>query len=413
MFAYFDESYLFKAYLVLLFSLFLNSCGQQQFTQATVEASDSNSYVKPTLSIDQESATESLSTSILPLPSQHAVQSPEKDSIVAFVSDRRERNNLDIWIIETETGRLEALTSDDSQDWNPLWSPDGEKLAYLSARSKEDIYVVVLDFQSRRVVGQLYKPDIWNISWSSDSNGLWLDTYSGIWRYDLLEENATELFDNSDGGLVAESHDGRFIAIGSQENEGSNAYSLQIQSTESDTVPIQFSENTLNLSVSGIAWANTTPRLVATFQTTTSHFTGRISVLDFTGIVFEEVATTSDEELALDYCRPAWSPLGDHLSYVVAWSYAEVPCLGNVYVVKDDLHQTVHISDNATITQQPWSPTGTQIVFSQNAKSPWWAPSRSFGFPGEGSIWLSNHDGGEKRMLTDGEWYDGEAVWRP
>ena len=415
MFTNFGNKYLIKIHLVwmlLLLFLFLNACGQQKLAQVTETEEVTNSDVDQKPLVDQESSTEILSTSIIP-PTQQDMQSLRRDSVVAFVSDRRERNNLDIWIIDTETGQLEALTSDDSQDWNPLWSPDGEKLAYLSAKNKEDVYVIVLDFQSREVVDQLYRPDIWNISWSSDSVNLWLDTYSGIWHYNIIEESVTKPFSNNDGGPVSESYDGTFIAIGIQENENSNAYSLQILNSENDNIPIQYRDNLLNLSVSGITWDHTTNRLITTFQTASSHVAGRISILAFSETHFEELVAESSKEMSLDYCHPAWSPSDDYLSYVVVWSYAEVPCLGDVYIAKDDFSQTFHISDNSTITQQPWSPAGTQVVYSQNAKSPWWAPSRSFGFPGEGSIWISNYNGNEKRKLTDGDWYDGEAVWRP
>lgn len=49
--------------------------------------------------------------------------------------DSRANNNL--WIISTDGTNRFQLTNSDKNDWNPLWSPDGSKIAFLSNRSEK------------------------------------------------------------------------------------------------------------------------------------------------------------------------------------------------------------------------------------------------------------------------------------
>lgn len=397
------SAFTYKLWLVIT-SAFITSCMfAANNIQPTTAVSQASTTLLPSTVTPVSSITSTLSSSLM--------QEGNPGSIIAFVSDRREKNNLDIWFMDIETGLVEPLTSDAAQDWHPLWSPNGEKLAYLSAKNQEDVYIVVVDFETRVVLKQVYKPDIWSFSWSSN-NELWLDTFYDIWRYNLLDDDLIgPLFIT--GGSIDEHVNAGYLALGVQESNEVYIYDLQIQVTKGMTLPISFANDTLNLSVSDLAWANTAPELAVTFQTTTRFDTGRISLFSLSEQGFSEVAMETSEELSLNYCRPAWSFSDEYISYVVAWSYSEVPCLGNVFVARDHLSKVFHISAIATITKQPWSPDNDQIVYAKNAKSPWWATSRSFGFPGEGSIWVSNYDGSEQKLLTDGDWYDGEAVWRP
>ena len=39
----------------------------------------------------------------------------------------------DVWILDLERGTVERLTTDPGRDSEPIWSPDGTRIAYLSA----------------------------------------------------------------------------------------------------------------------------------------------------------------------------------------------------------------------------------------------------------------------------------------
>ena len=57
--------------------------------------------------------------------------SPDGRSVIV---SRRINNNNDLWLIDTTRGALRRLTSDPASDSYPLWSPDGSRLTFGSAR---------------------------------------------------------------------------------------------------------------------------------------------------------------------------------------------------------------------------------------------------------------------------------------
>ena len=44
-------------------------------------------------------------------------------------------SNYNIWLADVATGKEEALTAEEQTDWNPVFSPDGKKIAYVTNRS--------------------------------------------------------------------------------------------------------------------------------------------------------------------------------------------------------------------------------------------------------------------------------------
>jgi len=66
---------------------------------------------------------------------------PPQDRLIAFASGQN--GNIDIYTIRADGSELTNLTNDSSNDYSPLWSPDGKKIAFISERAgNPDIFVM-------------------------------------------------------------------------------------------------------------------------------------------------------------------------------------------------------------------------------------------------------------------------------
>jgi eukaryotic-like serine/threonine-protein kinase len=67
--------------------------------------------------------------------------SPDNKRIAIGVFDQKFRNN-DIWTIELNRGLKTRFTFDPAAENSPIWSPDGEKVVFMSSRTgKGDLYI--------------------------------------------------------------------------------------------------------------------------------------------------------------------------------------------------------------------------------------------------------------------------------
>ena len=69
---------------------------------------------------------------------------------VVFVSDRS--GSMNLWSVETETGRLNQVTRHDGLDYRPIFSPAGRSLAYFTDHNPQGIHdLAVLDWPGGEV----------------------------------------------------------------------------------------------------------------------------------------------------------------------------------------------------------------------------------------------------------------------
>ncbi|MGD2200879.1 MAG: hypothetical protein PVJ38_04510, partial [Candidatus Bathyarchaeota archaeon] len=103
--------------------------------------------------------------------------SPDGDK-VAFVHTKVDYENdgyiKHIWIWDRETGKAQQFTSGTGNDSNPRWSPDGEKLLFLSSKrqagkKEPQLWVIPSSGGEARLIAELEDAGVSDPEWASDS----------------------------------------------------------------------------------------------------------------------------------------------------------------------------------------------------------------------------------------------------
>ena len=124
---------------------------------------------------------------------RHNDQSPSwspDGNRIAFMSDRKgEFQNYDIYVMDADGGNQLRLTNNRHNDSSPSWSPDGQRIAFVSNRDgildlkhgwpTDEIYVMDADGGNEQRLtengvgdwGPLWSPDGQRIAFSSDRDG--------------------------------------------------------------------------------------------------------------------------------------------------------------------------------------------------------------------------------------------------
>ncbi len=95
--------------------------------------------------------------------------SPDGRFVALVFRPHDDLNRLDLKIVELETGKTRDLTGSPKQkDWWPRWSPDGERLAFLSQHSGfNEAWLIDPDGDNRRQLTRL-GVDVSHLAWSPD-----------------------------------------------------------------------------------------------------------------------------------------------------------------------------------------------------------------------------------------------------
>jgi dipeptidyl aminopeptidase/acylaminoacyl peptidase len=97
--------------------------------------------------------------------------SPDGKWIAFTVSEpilEEDRYNSDIWLISLRGGEPKQLTYSPKDDFSPRWSPDGNHLAFISARdSVDNIYLIDLrGGEAKQITNS--ETELYDLLWSKD-----------------------------------------------------------------------------------------------------------------------------------------------------------------------------------------------------------------------------------------------------
>ena len=84
----------------------------------------------------------------------------------------KDRRRSSLWLIDTDTGAQRALTSENGDQGGTAWSPDGKRIAYVSAtEGKAQIHVLWLDSGASTAITHVQEGP-GGLAWSPD--GRWI-----------------------------------------------------------------------------------------------------------------------------------------------------------------------------------------------------------------------------------------------
>ena len=311
---------------------------------------------------------------------------------IAFQSNRD--GDLDIFVVEVETGTLTQLTHNDYRDYKPVWSPGGDRIAFQSIPGGEqghvEIFVVDADTGN---LSQLTNNQY------NDSDPIW----------------------SPDGAQIAftRSYPSQIFIVGA---DGSNL----VQLTDNDSRPV----NINNFGHTKPFWSPDGSRIA---YTKPSESSVQIFVVD--------PDDPSPRQLTPDIYGIQdlwWSPVGDHLAF---WQYSQDFRNGEIFVI-DMASATVKqlTTDNYGHRYAAWSPDGGRIAYigkvndreqiitvspdggnpqqltQEGGYAPMWSPDGDrigFRFQRDSGIFVMNADGSAPKKVSGAIPYTKKPAWSP
>ena len=269
---------------------------------------------------------------------------------IVFTSEKND--NVDIYVMAVDGGNRRRLTNSPRDEWSPAWSPDGERIAFVS---NSDIYVMDANGEHRRKLTN-NRHDGSSPSWSPDGKRIAFVSSRDDWKTsDIYVMNAdgkkiqnltNDPWRNS---VPAWSPDGKRIAFTSQ--RGNDWRDIDIYVIHINGGKIQ----NLTKSFHGSGWA------------------------------------------------PSWSPDGKHIAFVSAAQGATI----DIYVMNVGDRNPQQLTNDRHLDNDPsWSPDGKRIAFASKRGSDW--NQRN----GDWDIYVMNADGGNIQNLTNNPLaHDRQPAW--
>ena len=281
--------------------------------------------------------------------------------ILFHSGDPSEGGNLQIYVMDPDGSHVQQLTEKQPGmiSRNAVWSPDRQKIAFMSNRDGDaEIYVMDADGSNIQQLTRHRGLD-GNPAWSPDGNQI-------------------AFFRDTDPPATGPLYPSRGPNIYVMDSDGSNVQRL----TE--------------FTIAGwLSWSPDGERIA--FE---ANFDGirEISVMDSDGSNVQRLTHTPVRDASLsfnDNSAPEWSPDGQKIVFD-----SNRDGILEIYVMDADGSNVQRLTHNDEIDSRPaWSPDGQRIVFN----------SRRDGSAAE--IYVMDADGGNVERLTFNDHLDAHADW--
>lgn len=327
-------------------------------------------------------------------------------SLIAYTRTD-ESLNSDVILADILTGQTIELThftgDDDVTGRNPIWSTDGNRLAFWTYHNRSDTFAFELSLNDYIFNNLSEQSDYFSLPFYGVDNQLLYalsPTFTNTPIF-LINDTYPDGIQLATGvlGLPEWSPDGQYVAYlkildESEENapsSGTNAVEIDMYIANVET---QTSTNyTLNLDTYGQpAWSPDGTRIAMISR---ARNIGQIYIIDIASGDITEIPVRTR-----GLGRPVWSPDSSMLAFVdnVAENNSTNP---EVMIMDMASYDVRNISNSPYTDAEPaWSPDSNSLIFTSRRN-------------GQSEIYIANVDTGHLRRLTYTAYDETEPTWRP
>ena len=280
-----------------------------------------------------------------------------EQSRIAFHSARD--GNWEVYVMNADGSGQTRLTDSPAADSAASWSPDGQRIAFVSDRDDPD---------------------------SNDD-----DRISDIYLMNADGSGQTRLTDSSAWETRPRwSPDGRRIAFFSYRDGKTEIYVMNADGSE---------QTRLTDNEAGNAWPSWSPDGRRIVFVSYRNESSEVYVMNADGSGQTRLTDNSAMEM-----RPIWSPDGQRIAF-----NSDRDANWEVYVMNADGSAQTRLTNNPASDISPiWSPNGQRIAFSSDRDDP--DPNDGNRI---GNVYVMNVDGSGQTRLTDSSASDYVSSWSP